>query len=131
MADGSIAVVGASEEQFVHIKQCLADWRCEEAVLKDEGNEISSIPVTALLVILFALKNKKDTMAICSQIRNHPQTAAIPILLAINQYDITQGSSVKRMGNATFIINPFKEEELREKIEQMKKESENHGPGRN
>lgn len=58
MANGSIAVVGASEEQYEHIKQCLADWRCEEAVLKDEGNEISSIPVTALLVILFALKKK-------------------------------------------------------------------------
>jgi FixJ family two-component response regulator len=42
---------------------------------------------------------------------------------------MTQGSAVKRMGNATFIITPFKEEELCDKIEQMKKESENHGSG--
>ena len=31
----------------------------------------------------------------------------------------------------TSIITPFKEEELRDKIEQMKKELENHGPGEN
>jgi hypothetical protein len=35
------------------------------------------------------------------------------------------------MGNATFIITPFKEEELCDKIEQMKKEFNNHEPSGN
>ncbi len=45
MTDGSIAiVVGASEEELDHVKQCLSDWQCVSAPLNDEETEVSSIP---------------------------------------------------------------------------------------
>jgi len=49
----------------------------------------------------------------------------------IGCYQITQGSAVKRLGNATFIITPFQEKKLHDKIEQLKKELGNHGPSGN
>jgi PleD family two-component response regulator len=132
MTDGSrVIVVGASEEEFDYVKQCLSDWQCVNAPLNDEGTAVSSLSATPGLFIVYAQKSEKDTLAICEQLRNSPGTSAVPILLAISRYEITQGSAVKRMGNATFIIAPFKEEELREKIEQMEKELGNHGPSGN
>jgi PleD family two-component response regulator len=132
MTDSSmVIVVGASEEEFDCVKQCLSDWQCVATPLNDEGTAVSSISATPELFIVYAQKNEKDTLAICEQLRNSPGTSAVPILLAISRYEITQGSAVKRMGNATFIIAPFKEEELREKIEQMEKELGNHGPSGN
>jgi response regulator RpfG family c-di-GMP phosphodiesterase len=129
MTDTSIViVVGASEEEFDYIKQYLSDWQCVAASLNDEETEVSSIPPAAKLAIVYARKNQKNTLAICEQVRNPPGSSAVPILLAISRYMITQGSAVKRMGNTTFIIIPFEEKELRDKIEQLKKELQNHGP---
>jgi len=127
----SVIVVGASEDEFDHVKQCLSDWQCVPAPLNDEETEVFSIPAAADAFIVYARKEQEKTQAICERLRSSAECSTTPILLAINRYEITQGSAVKRMGNATFIITPFKEEELREKIEQMKKESENHGSGGN
>ncbi len=132
MTDSSmVIVVGASEEEFDHVKQCLSDWQCVAESLNDDGTAVSSKPATSGLFVVYAQKSEKSTLAICEQLRNSPGTSAVPILLVISRYEITQGSAVKRMGNATFIITPFKEEELCDKIEQMKKEFNNHEPSRN
>ena len=132
MTDSSSAiVVGASEEEFDHVKQCLSDWQCVAESLTDDGTAVSSMPATPELFVIYAQKSEKSTLAICEQLRNSPETSAVPILLVISRYEITQGSAVKRMGNATFIMTPFKEEELRDKIEQMKKEFNNHEPSGN
>jgi len=132
MTDSSSAiVVGASEEEFDHVKQCLSDWQCVAESLNDDGTAVSSMPATPGLFVIYAQKSEKSTLAICEQLRNSPETLAVPILLVISRYEITQGSAVKRMENATFIITPFKEEELREKIEPMKKEFNNHEPSGN
>ncbi len=101
------------------------------APLNDEETEVSSIPTTAQLIIVYARKNQNNTRAICEQLRNSPESSAAPILLAINRYEITQGSAVERMGNATFIITPFNEKELRDKIAEVKKEPGNNGPNGN
>ncbi len=42
-------VVGASEEEFAHVKQCLADWECMNASLRDEKMAVASIPEIAKL----------------------------------------------------------------------------------
>ncbi len=127
MTDSSkVIVVGASEEEFGHVKQCLSDWQCVAESLNDDGTAVSSKPATSGLFVVYAQKSEKSTLAICEQLRNSPETSAVPILFVISRYEITQGSAVKRMGNATFIITPFKEEELCDESEQMKKEFNNH-----
>ncbi len=42
--------------------------------------------------------------------------SAVPILLIIGRYEISQANVVKCMGNATFIIAPFDKKELQDKI---------------
>jgi len=105
-------VVGASGEELAHVRQCLSDWECATAFLNEEETAVSSIPPGAKPIIVYARKDQKNTLAICEQLRDSPENAALPILLVIRRYELPQGNAVQRMGNATFIMVPFDEEEL-------------------
>ena len=122
MADGPVAiVVGASEEEFVHVDQCLADWECVSASLPDEEMAVSSIPETAKLIVVYARNDQKNTLALCKQLRGSPGNSDTPILLVISRYELPQGYAVERMGNSTFIINPFDQDVLCEKTAELLK----------
>ena len=122
MAGNCIAiVVGPSEEEFSHVEQCLADWQCMNASLRDEQMAVSSIPETAELCVVYARKDQKSTLALCEQPRGSPGNSDVPILLVISRYELPQGNSVERMGNAAFIITPFDRDELREKTAELLK----------
>ena len=114
-------VVGASEEEFAHVRQCLADWQCMNASLCDEKMAVSSIPEIAKLCVVYARKDQKNTLALCEQLRGSSGNSNIPILLVISRYELPQGNAVERMGNATFIITPFDQDELRDKITELLK----------
>jgi hypothetical protein len=45
----------------------------------------------------------------------------VPHCLVISRYELPQGNSVERMGNATFIMSPFDEDKLREKTMELLK----------
>jgi len=53
-----------------------------------------------------------------SKVKPRPSVSnsAVPILLIIGRYEISQANAVKCMGNATFIIAPFDKKELQDKI---------------
>ncbi len=70
-------------------------------------------------MIVYARKQQKDTLAICGQLRTSPESSAAPILFVISRYELPQGNSVERMGNAAFIITPFGRDELREKATRL------------
>ena len=116
-------VMGASEDQLAHVGQCLSDWECVNGPLNDDESAVSSIPPAARLMIVYARKQQKDTLAICEQLRSSPGNSAVPILLVIDRYEITQGNAVARMGNAMLIIAPFDEDKLREKTTELLKSS--------
>ena len=119
MTGDMVLVVGASAEELAHVEQCLTDWRCVSVSLNSEETGVSSIPQGAKLIIAYARKVGKNTLGICEQFRNAPESSTVPILLVIGRYEIPQGSRVRQMGNATFIITPFGEKELRDKITEL------------
>lgn len=109
-------VVGASAQEFADVQHCLPDWRCVNVPVGDRGPTVSSISATPQLIVVYALKDEKATLAICEQLRNAPKTSGAPILLVITRYMISVGIAVKRLGNAEFIMSPFDEKRIREKI---------------
>ncbi len=117
MADGdSIAlVVGAPAEDLEHVRECLTGWCCA-AMDVDGGTDGCPPSGRPELIVLYARKAEKETLAICEQFRNAPETSDTPILLVISRYLISQAHPVKRMGNANFIMTPFDEKQMRGKI---------------
>ena len=115
------AIVGAPSEELAHIEQCLSDWQCVTAPVDDKGTVIS--PTSALkeaeLIVVYAREDKSKTLNICEQLRDAAEGSGAPILLAIDRYAIAQASAVRAIGNAGFIITPFDEEELRDKVNEL------------
>lgn len=114
-------VVGASEEEFADVQWCLYDWDCVGVPPNDEQTGVSSIPLAVRLMIVYARKQQKDTLAICEQLRSSPGNSVAAILLVISRYELPQGNAVERMGNAAFIITLFDQDELRAKTTELLK----------
>ena len=112
-----ILVVGATGKETAQLEDCLPDWDCLQVSLSDEGKP--SVPPMAskpTVILVFARKEEEKTVSICREIRNFPEIATVPILLAVGKYDMAQGNAVKRMGNAEFVITPFLQKSLQDKI---------------
>ena len=75
--------------------------------LNDEETAIRSIRTAPTLAIVYARKEEKNTLAICEQLRNSPQSSTTPILLIITKYEIAQGNAVTRMGKCGVHHSPI------------------------
>jgi len=113
--DSMALVVGASAEELEHVRDCLTGWCCA-AMDVDGGTDGCSPSGRPELIVLYARKAEKETLAICEQLRNAPETSDAPILLVISRYLISQAHAVKRIGNASFIMTPFDEKQMHGKI---------------
>ena len=113
--DPTALIVGASAEELAHAEKCLSGWQCVAVTVDDETDARPASGAPGLVVV-YARKDEKETLGVCRQLRNAPETSDAPILLVISRYLISQGNAVKRMGNADFIMTPFDEKEMRDKI---------------
>lgn len=118
----TILVAGATPEETTHIKSCLLDCECVSVPLNVKGTGVvPAIPVAPILMMVFAQKNPKNTLAVCEQLRETPEGTTAPILLVINRYEIIQFNELRRcMENIAFIMTPFSEEGLRAKIAELR-----------
>ncbi|MFQ5712833.1 MAG: hypothetical protein ACE5GU_02255 [Candidatus Scalinduaceae bacterium] len=116
-----ILVAGATREETIHVETCLKGWKYDITPLNIEGTGIDSpIPETPNMIMVYAQKDKKNTITICEQFRKDTKGAAIPILLIIGRYKISQFYELRsRMGNIASIITPFNREEIRTKIDEI------------
>lgn len=95
-----------------HWEQPPPDWSAGIGSLRTDQ------PIDA--VIVFAKPNdEKRALALCQEIRNRPELASIPLLVAINRYQLSLGNDVRRLPNAHFILTPIEEQRLESKLEEM------------
>ena len=80
---------------------------------------VSVIRSEAKVAVVYARREQDSTLAICDRLRNSPESSAVPILLVVGRYDITQGHAVSQKGNATFIICPFEETSLLDTLDEL------------
>ncbi len=116
-----ILVVGATREETIHIETCLKDCKYDIFPLNVEGTGIDSpIPNTPILMLVYAQKDPKNTIAICEQLRKDPEGATTPTLLVVGRYKMSQFYELRRhMENIVSIITPFNQEEIRTRIDEI------------
>lgn len=117
MANNSKAVIlGASVEQFSHIHKCLPAWECVNLPLDGSATMASLACKDISLAVLYARKNVETTVFFCKSIRESTEFSNVPILLVVSRYQIDQANAIRDMANVSFIIAPFSEKELHDKI---------------
>ncbi len=116
-----ILVVGATREETIHIEACLKDWKYDIFPLNVEGTGIDPpIPKTPILMLVYAQQDPKNTIALCEQLRKDPKVTAIPILLIIGRYKMSQFYELRRhMENIVSIITPFNQEGIRTRVDEI------------
>ncbi len=116
-----ILVVGATREETIHIEMCLKDWKYEIDPLNVEGTSINSpIPNTSIMMLAYAQKDPKNTIALCKQLRKDSEGMEIPILLVVGRYKMSQFYELRwHMENITSIITPFNQVEIRSRIDEI------------
>ena len=127
----TVAVIGASDEAFDHVRRCLVEWNCVKVPPAESGIEAASLPASVSLILLYARKVRQQTMAVCQRIRKPPESSDAPILLVISRYMMDQASAARRMGNASFVIAPFDQTQVRAKVAEFFEacEAGQRGPG--
>jgi len=110
-------ILGASQQELSHVSECLSPWRVVTGDLAN-GSDGDSLPGRPGLIVVYAQKAEKETLAICERLRGAPETSSTPILLVIGRYQIAQAHDVKRRGYAGFIMTPFDNEQICNRTEE-------------
>jgi hypothetical protein len=84
-------------------------WKPGEPLPTDEAS------VDALIVFA-ARYREEETRRLCEDIRQVPEWKPIPLLVAIDQYQMTLANRVREMPNADFVVTPIEEATLTENL---------------
>lgn len=128
MAEGSdtkqkkrILLVGATSGQVASLVNLMPEWTWLEAGAgwpTVEEDLPAQGPFDA--VIVFAEKGReKHTLALCEAIRNRRSVIGVPLLVAVDQYELDLGNKVRRLANANFLLTPVEKEELTRKLAEL------------
>ncbi len=72
------------------------------------------------LAVVFAQAEESATLDICRELRAiFADPEPVLILLAVNRYSVEQGSAVRDLGRAAFVLLPFNRDILRGKVDEM------------
>ena len=89
-----------------------ADWAGGTSPVRPDAS------VDAIIVFV-EQSDEERALGLCQEIRNCPDTAAPPLLVAIDRYQLPLGNDVRRLPNAHFVLTPIDEKRLRSKLEEM------------
>lgn len=68
-------------------------------------------------MIVFAARYHEDeTRRLCEDIRQVPRWKSIPLLVAIDQYQMSLANRIREMPNADFVVTPIEEGPLTENL---------------
>jgi PleD family two-component response regulator len=68
-------------------------------------------------MIVFATKYREpEIRELCAGLREIPELDAIPLLVAVDQYQMPLANRVREMPNSDFIVTPIEEHSLRRNL---------------
>ena len=107
---GANAAVAALQEAG-HAHGCIT---AEELLRKGPPSNLAE------LIIVFAETYKeKETASICQRLRESTWASDIPLLVAVNMYQMPLANQVKALSRAHFIFTPLNPDDLDGRLEMM------------
>ena len=121
-AELNILLVEAKPEQVSRLKNDIPDCNWVEATAGwiTDDSKPPSVEGTAAVIVFARKKQEKHALSLCKKIRQRHEMDGIPLLVAINMYQLTLGNAVRRLLHGHFIILPIEKEALRNKLNDMK-----------
>ena len=108
----TLAVMGATDQQLQQCQQEIAPIKAIDG--SPYLSNLDRLPEDIETLLVYTSKTQQESLALCEQLRTHPQTAALPLIFVAPSYDITHTFVVQRAGNADLLTEPFTLEELQD-----------------
>ncbi len=97
------------------------DWawtQTEPGWKPEDGAPVSPEELDAIAV--FSTKyQEREIRQLCERIAEQPWRDKIPLLVAVNQYEMPLANDVKKLPHADFMITPVREADLARRIEKV------------
>ena len=102
-----------------------AEWKWHRTA--PEWKPGDALPVEAAqieaLVVFAAKYQEEDITRLCDGIRQDPALGSIPLLVAVDQYQMPLANRERAKPNTDFIVIPLEEPSLREHLERARKDN--------
>ena len=120
--DPIVTLVDASPDDVEALTARMPNWTWLHAPA-DCSAGAEPVEPEALPDAVMVFGDREDperTRALCQEIRQNDRMSDVPLLVAIDRYQMTLGNEVRELPNAHFVITPIEEERLRERLQEMR-----------
>jgi hypothetical protein len=77
------------------------------------GEPLPAAPASIDALIVFASKYREDEIGeLCRSVRRDPTLEAIPLLVAVDQYQMPLANRMREIPNTDYVLTPIEEESL-------------------
>jgi hypothetical protein len=115
-------VVAADSTELDQVELALPEWRCVHLTVSGDGVVPPTQENPPAFAIVFAQAEESVTLSICREVRAiFAKPEPVLILLAVNRYSVEQGSAVRDLGRASFVLLPLKRDLIRSKVDEILK----------
>lgn len=115
-------LVGASDAQVAQLKKDMPNWDWVEPPAdwpSRSGEPFATGPVQAIIV--FAKKKREDhALEVCKKIRERREMDGVPLLVAVNMYQMGLANEGRRLPMGHFIFTPIEGQELQNRLVEMR-----------
>jgi len=113
-----VVLVDSSPEQYERLKNILPSWNlhCVSAdKAKSQPDTVISENLDAIIVYA-RIKEEQHALKLCQRIKSVEQAKTVPLLVAINRFQMILGNDVKRLPGGHFILMPIEKEVLCQRL---------------
>ena len=118
----NVLLVEPDSHQKAQLKKDIPDWNWIEAPTPKHDAEMSISGQNQVdAVIVFAKTNEEEyALALCKKIRKLTELQGIPLLVAINRFQMMLGNDVKHLAFSHFIFTPIEKNSLKNTLGKIK-----------
>ena len=97
---------------------CQWNWIAASADWTARGNVNAEQPKWDAIVVVAQKNQENEALALCKAIRDNRTFDNIPLLVAVNIYQMPLASKVKQLPNSSYIFTPIVEDDLVKRLEE-------------
>jgi len=116
----TVVLVEAKEGEVPRLRGDIPDWNWVVAPEQWAGDVERLDGASPDGIVVYAQRDREDeAFDLCQRIRESESLEGVPLLVAINMYQLFLGNKVRRLPNSHFVITPVAKDSLEERLAEL------------
>ncbi len=114
-----VLIIDDNEDVIKYLQICLGDLYQITVAMNGQAGIDKAIEIVPDLILSDVLMPVKDGLAVCRELKNHPVTSHIPIVLLSAKVDPESRIAGLESGADVYMVKPFEKQELRMQLHNL------------